>query len=551
MDKDILKFALQNAVKYGGKANPGAIIGKILSEHPELKEKAQQISKNIAKIAREVNSMKPDAQLAKLQDLAPELLEKKVTKKHELPELPDAVEGEVVLRMAPYPSGPLHVGNTKTFILNDEYAKRYKGKLLLVLDDTIGSSEKMIAPEAYDLIPEGVKWLGIDYDPKIVYKSDRMEIYYEHAEKLIKMGKAYVCFCDSEALRKNRAEGKICDCREAGVDKTMHEWKKMHTDYKEGEAALRLKTSMEHPNPAFRDRVLCRICEREHPRVGKKYRVWPMLELSWAVDDVLLGITHVIRGKDLMIESDMEKFIWDIFGWKHRTLIHTALVKIEGVKLSKSKASKEVKSGVYAGWDDPRTWSLQSLNNRGILPGAVRNFVVSFGVNQNEITVPVDTLYSENRKLIDPIAKRYFFVENPIQIKIKDAPQREVKLKLHPDQDMGFREFKTSGSFLIPSSEKLEKGKVYRLMNLMNFKDSKFISFEHDAKLEVKMLHWLPADAGNVEVEVLMPDAERKKGVAEKGVSSLKVGDIVQLERFGFCRLHKKGKALEFWYAHK
>lgn len=548
--KDVLKFTLENAVKYGGKANVGAVMGKLLSENPKLRSKAKQVAKDVAKAVAEVNRMKLEEQVEKLRKIAPELLEKKAkARNHGLPELP-TVKGKKVLRLAPYPSGPLHIGNTKTFILNDEYAKRYNGKLILVMDDTIGSAEKEISPDAYKLIPDGLEWLGVKFDSKIIYKSDRLETYYKYAGELIKKEKAYVCFCEPEVLRKNRAEAKVCECRENAVDKNLIEWENMFAKLKEGAAVLRLKTSMDHPNPAFRDRVLFRISDRKHPRTGKKYRVWPLLEFSWAIDDHLLGVTHIIRGKDLMMESEMEIYLWDIFGWKIPEIIHTALVKLEGVMLSKSKSSQEVKSGVYSGWDDPRTWSLKSLERRGIMPDAIRAFVLGFGLNQNEISVPVDTLYSENRKILDPIARRYFFVEGPKRIDIEGAPEKKVKLKLHPDKKIGFRKFDTSGSFYIAGAEKLSKGKTYRLMNLLNFKDSNFISFEHDPKLKAKMLHWLPDNAENIEVEVLMPDGSVRKGLAEEGVKKLEVGSIIQFERFGFCRLNKKGKKLVFWFAH-
>ncbi|HII16159.1 MAG TPA: glutamate--tRNA ligase [Nanoarchaeota archaeon] len=549
---DILKYALHNAVKYGGKASPGAVIGKIFAEHPELKEKSAEVAKEVNAVIKEVNKAKPDAQLKQLESLAPELLEKKEKPKtHELPELNNAVDGQVVMRMAPYPSGPLHIGNARPYLLNDEYAKKYNGKLLLVLDDTIGSEEKNITKEAYDMIPEGLKWLGVVFDPKLIYKSDRMDIYYKYAEELIKAGKAYVCFCDSETLRTNRAEMKICEHREATVEKTMDEWKKMFTEYKEGEAALRIKTSMDNPNPAFRDRVIFRVCEREHPRVSNKYRVWPLLDFSWAIDDHLLGITHVMRGKDLMIESDMEKYIWDIFGWKHAELIHIGLVQLEGVKISKSKAKKEVMSGEFSGWDDPRTWSLQALRRRGILPEAIRMFSLSFGVNPNEITVPVDSLYAENRKMIDASSNRYFFVDNPQKIKIANAPEMDAELDLHQDfKERGKRKLHAKQEFYV--ADELKKGKVYRFIHLFNFKDGEFVSKEHDTELNAQLIHWLPANEGNAETEILMPDGTLKKGLAEKDVKHLKIGDEVQFERFGFCRLDRKEKdKLVFWYTHR
>jgi glutamyl-tRNA synthetase len=181
---------------------------------------------------------------------------------------------------------------------------------------------------------------------------------------------------------------------------------------------------MKHNNPAFRDRVLFRICTREHPRVGKKYKVWPTLEVTWGLDDHEFGMTHIIRGKELMIETDMQKYIFDIFGWKHPEFIHSGLLTIEGVKLSKSKGQKEVREGRYIGWHDPRLWSLQSLKARGITPEAIRSFIKTMSLNQKETTVPVDLLYMHNRDLIKDKAKLASWQENKkgkIEVLMADA----------------------------------------------------------------------------------------------------------------------------------
>ncbi|MFH0936150.1 MAG: glutamate--tRNA ligase, partial [Candidatus Woesearchaeota archaeon] len=392
MEKVILKYALQNAIKYNGKANPGSVIGKVLSEI-QVTDKNSLIKK-VNEIISQVNKLTKDQQINKLYETAPELLQEKKVEEHELHDIPN-IKDKIVLRLAPYPSGPLHIGNARTYILNDYYTKRYKGKLLLVIDDTIGSEEKDISKDAYSLIPEGLQWLDIHFDKNIIYKSDRLEIYYKYAEDIIKKDLAYVCECSQETLRENRSKGIACNCRSRSIEDNLELWQRMFSS-KEGKYTLRIKTDISHPNPAFRDRVLFRISNREHPRTHKKYRVWPLLEFSWAIDDHLLNITHVIRGKELMMESEMEKFIWDIFGWEHLTLIHTGLLQLEGVKLSKSKSKKEVLSGKYFGWDDPRTWSLQSLKRRGILPEAIKKFCLSFGLNQNEVTVPIENLYHEN-----------------------------------------------------------------------------------------------------------------------------------------------------------
>ncbi len=551
MKEVVLKYVLQNAIRYNGKANAGAVIGKILAENPNLKENIEELKEQVIDIIKDVNSLSFETQVEKLTKIAPELLEEK--KKEEIKKLPDLpdVKNKVVMRLAPYPSGALHIGNAYPYIINDEYTKKYSGKLLLIIDDTIGSEEKTISKEAYKLIPEGLEWLNINFDKKIIYKSDRLNIYYEYAKELIKKSKAYVCFCDALKLRENRAKSIECSCRNNSVENNLAEFNNMLTKYKESQATLRLKTDMLHPNPAFRDRVLFRISEREHPKTGKKYKVWPLLEFSWAIDDHLLGITHVIRGKELMMESEMEKYIWDIFGWPHIVLLHSGLLQLAGVKISKSKSKKEVESGKYSGWDDPRTWSLQSLKRRGFKPEAIRNFFLNIGFTHSEITVPVDALYTENRRLIDENSNRYFFIENPKKINIKNAPKLNVKAPLHPDfPKKGFRNFSTSDEFYI--QDNLEKNKVYRFMHLFNFKNTQFVSKEMDEKLNAKLIHWLPVSKDIVDVEILMDNGKTIKGLGESSLKNLKLNEIIQFERNFFAKLDKKEKnKLIFWFAHK
>ena len=544
----IRKFTLFDLYKHQ-KANAGSILGKLIASDPSVKKNIPQVMNAIEKTIKEIQKLPAAAIEQELTRDYPELLEKKEEKERTLPPLAN-VHGKVVMRFAPYPSGPLHIGNARPAVLNDAYVKQYNGTFLLVMDDTIGSEEKNITAEAYDLIPESLTWLGVHYDPQILYKSDRLQLYYDHAERLIKKDKAYICFCSSEILRANRAAGKECACRNASVAQTLKLWKEMFTAI-EGSCSLRIKTSLQDKNPAFRDRVIFRISDREHPRVKKKYRVWPLLDFSWAVDDHLLGITHILRGKDLMIESDMERYIWNIFGWPEREIIHTGLFQVEGAKISKSKSKQEVLSGQYTGWDDPRTWSFQALRRRGILPEALRTFCLNLGVTQTEITVPIEALYSENKKIIEKTANRYFFVEHPQKIVIKKAPALTAQLPLHPDfKDRGTRTLKTTDTFYI--QDDLETGKAYRLMHLFNFKDMTYLSQDIDEKLQARMIHWLPAVDNTPSVEILMPDGTWKKGMGEPTLTNVKEHDVIQFERFGFCRLDKKTKEkMTFWFTHR
>ena len=545
MDNElILKYALKNASEYKGKANFNSVLGKVLQEKPELKQNIKELAKEVNNIIKKVNSMKLEEQEKLLKKY--HFKEKKVEHKI-LPELPN-VSGKVVTRIAPFPSGPLHIGNARQAVLNDEYSKMYHGKLLLVIDDTIGSKEKSIEKDAYKLIPQGLKWLKVKFH-KTYYKSSRLKIYYKYAEELIKRGKAYVCFCSPELLRKNRVNRIECNCRHDEIENNLLNWKKMFKMPAE-KATLRIKTSMEHPNPAFRDRVIFRITDREHPKVKKKYRVWPLLDFSWAIDDYLLGITHIIRGKELMIESEMERYIWNIFNWPSREIIHTGLIQIFGIKLSKSKAKQEVKSGKYLGWDDPRTFSLQSLKRRGIRPEAVRKFCLSFGLTQTEVTAPIENLYMENKKIIDKIARRYFVVFNPKKINIENAPKLKVKAPLHPDYNYGYRSFNADKEFYV--QDNLKKNKNYRFMHLFNFINNKFISKELDKNLNATLIHWLPVSKDLVKIKVLMNDGAWLNGLGESDLKKVKVDQIVQFERNFFAKLDKKTKnELIFWFSHR
>ena len=543
----IKAYALKNAVEFG-KADVGKIISKLF-QHGLEKKDIKKIMPKVLEIVKEVNSLSSEE---KEKAFVRYFKHVKIRKEKEkgLPELPE-VKGKPVFRVAPFPSGALHLGNAKTFLLNAMYSEKYKGKLILVMDDTIGSAEKQIDKDSYELIKEAFKWLGIKYAGKIYYKSDRLKIYYDFAEELIRKGKAYVCECERETLRENRVKGIECSCRQYNIKEQLKRWKEMF-DRKQGEAVLRIKTNMMDSNPAFRDRVLFRISEREHPRVKKKYKVWPTLEMSWAIDDHLLGITHIIRGNDLMIESDMEKFIWDVFKWKHPVIIHTGLINIGGIgpKISKSKAQKEVRSGKFLGWDDPRTWSIQSLERRGFKKKALREFVKQFGIKNQDITIPIESLYAINRKLIDSTSNRYSFVENELKLNM-GVRTREIKVPVHPDKKKT-RKIKVKKSIFISKKDfKKFKGKEIRLIHLNNVKlsgrnTSKVTSLENK---DIPKINWV---SGGVKCRILMPLGIWVDGIAEEGIKELKIGDIIQFERFGFCRFDKKNKNVyEFWFAHK
>ncbi len=547
----VQRFALQNAVIYGGEAQPKAVLGKVLAQDPGLRSKAEELSHLVEEVVEEVNTLSPEEQRSLLESLAPELLERRVeARRPELPELPN-VGRQLVMRLAPYPSGPLHMGNARMVILNDEYVKKYDGRLLLVHDDTIGSEEKLPVAEAYGWVEEGLRWLGVDLH-EVLYKSDRLDTFYEWGERLLKLEGAYVCHCSAEELRSNREAGRACTHRSHDQEENVKRWEAMlGGEYEEGQAVVRLKTDMQHPNPAFRDRVLFRISDREHPRVGTRYRVWPLLEFSWAVDDHLLGVTHVLRGKELMMEDEMERAIWSYFGVQGPTFVHYGQMRVRGAELSKSAQRRLIEAGELTGILDPRTWSLQSLARRGIRPEALRSFIVGLGLSLTDIEVPVETLYAENRRLIDSEANRYFFVPDPVPVRIDGLPEvKEARIPLHPDfPERGFRTIVGSKDVFV-SREDLEahRGEEVRLKDWCNLRLEDPAPFTSWEVKDVPKLQWL---SRGLPTEVLMPDGRWVEGLGEDSLSQLRPGTLVQFERFGFASLEIVDEEVRANFTHR
>jgi glutamyl-tRNA synthetase len=343
--------------------------------------------------------------------------------------------------------------------------------------------------------------------------------------------------------------------------------------YGEGEAVVRIKTDVEHPNPAVRDWPALRIIDPvkyPHPRVGSKYRVWPLYNFSTGLDDHLLGITHIIRGKEHLTNKVRQEYMYKHLGWKYPEAIHYGRLKITGAYLSKSKIVQGVREGLYAGWDDPRLATFLALRRRGIRPEAVKKLIVDVGPKTADVTLSWENLYAYNRKILDPTSNRYFFVSEPTALKVKYIPKIfRPKLLLHPEKpEGGFRKYtvtpKGDGTvFWIAKkdADAAKVGKVIRLMELFNVKvestapdmvEAGFASevYEEARKAKAKLIHWIPEGA-EFPCQVVMPDATVNEGVAESACKKLKPDTVIQFERFGFVRVDENGAKLTAYYTHK
>ncbi|MFA5953406.1 MAG: glutamate--tRNA ligase family protein [Candidatus Pacearchaeota archaeon] len=377
-DKLIKAYALKNAIHYSGKANSGAVISSLFNEGLK-KEEIKSIMPKVSEIVKEISKLsleKQEQEFEKLKELVSE-------REHRegLPELPNVNSKKgVVMRFRPAPSGPLHVGHIIAGMPSSLYVKKYGGKLYIIIDDT---DPETTLPEAYENIKKDFNWIFGNVS-EYISSSDRMKIYYDYAEKLIKKEKAYVCTCSSEKFKLYAESKEDCPCRNNELKENQFRWKKMldKKGYKEGDAVLRMKSNMQYPNPAMRDFPLARINLSNHARQGKKYRVWPLMNLVVPVDDMEFGMTHIIRGKDHADNAKRQEFIFNVFGKTYPWAFFMGRIKFSDLILSKRKIKAAIEAGEYSGFDDERLPTISSLKKRGYKPEAFAKFAEQRGLTE-------------------------------------------------------------------------------------------------------------------------------------------------------------------------
>ncbi len=574
--ESIRKIALLNAVKHDGKAQVGPIFGKILGERPEYRTKVKEISHLINEVTNEVNRLSKDEQIRIVAREWPEALmkEKAEGKKH-LPPLPNAADYlQVVTRYAPNPDCVLHLGSARAIVLCYEYARMYKGKFILRFEDTDPKLKRPVL-EFYDFIRNDLAWLGCKPDEEYI-QSDRIPLYYQYAESLLRDGNAYVCTCRSQEFRKKILASEPCGCRDCPPKEHLARWRLMlEGKYKEGEAVVRVRTDLNHVNPAVRDWPALRIIDAEkypHPRVGSMYKVWPLYNLAAGVDDHLMGVTHVIRGKEHLTNQVRQEYMYRYLGWKYPEAIHYGRLKITGAHLSKSKIVQGIREGLFRDWDDPRLATFAALRRRGITPGAIRKMIIDVGPKTADVVLSWENLYAYNRKILDPIADRYFFIHDPVELKVNQVVGTlSVKLRKHPDHpERGNREYtihsqgkRSSAAFWVAKKDidVTKIGEILRLMELFNLRierinaysaEASYVSesYEEARNVKARLIHWVPI-GDDIPCQVIMPDATTAEGIAEGGCRALKPDTIIQFERFGFVRIDKVDGKITAYYAQK
>ena len=374
--KKVKAYALKNAISHNGKAHQGAIISSLFHEGLK-KEDMKKYGKKIAEIVKEVNKLGLEKQKKEFDKMNDHVSSRKV--REGMPDLPGAKKGKVVMRFAPSASGPFHIGHAMTASLSYLFVKKYGGKFYVRIEDT--NPENIYKP-AYRMIADESKWL-FDGKAKVVIQSERMTLYYKYAKKLIKKNSAYVCTCSGDKFREFVKEKQDCDCRDLNVKENLVRWEKMLKNYKEGEAVLRFKSSMDNPNPAMRDFPLARVNLTSHPLQKKKYRVWPLMNLAVSVDDIEMKMTHIIRGKDHRDNSERQEMIYKALGEKFPWTGFLGRFKFKDLDLSTTKIREAIDAGKFKGWDDERLPTIAALKKK-YKPEAFWKFAERIGLSEND-----------------------------------------------------------------------------------------------------------------------------------------------------------------------
>jgi glutamyl-tRNA synthetase len=595
--RDIIKIiVLRNAIQYGGKARNENVISKIVAQRADLRNNLKILIPEIKLTVQEINSLTLNEQKALFTRIAPyeSAEKKKFTGEHDtkLPALQDAQMGNVITRFPPEPNGYPHIGHAKAAIIDEEYARRYNGKLILRFDDTNPLNEE---PEYYEAIREGLEWLGIE--PDIVKNtSDDIKLLCDYGKRLVEIGGAYVCKCTQPVMRDLRAKGLACDCRTdaAHAGDLLRQF--FDGSFEPNIAVLRFKGNMADQNTAMRDPTLFRIIDGYHPKLGTSNRVWPTYDFAAPVEDSLDRVTHALRTKEYELRNALYFAILERLSLRQPAMLEFSRLEFDGMPVSKRKIKPLVEKGFVQGWDDPRLPTLAAIKRRGFLPQAIRKFVLSLGLTLSETKPPFEALEAFNRKIIDPLSIRLFFVRDPVQLRVRNGPSKDVALSNHPSINLGRRKIRVSNSFYIAGEDasSISVGDEIRLMELYNIKIAEIRSSglrgsdESNSRTGTSSGRGVPMNTSNTsnsgrliiaeqtgdEIHQDMPkiqwvaiaDAlpykvliarelyieenyntnslETCEGFAESFVSSLNKGTMVQLVRFGFCRINGDSTAI-------
>jgi glutamyl-tRNA synthetase len=370
--------------------------------------------------------------------------------------LEGAIPGHVVTRFPPEPSGYLHVGHAKAVLLNDYYARRYKGRLIVRFDDTNPSKEK---EEYQQSIVEDLALLGVKPDV-VTYTSDYFGAIRGYALELIDQGLAYMDDTPQEQMKLERAdriESKYRNTQTPADAKAKFDV--MCSGSADGSAwCLRCKIDMASDNGTLRDPVLFRQNLTPHHRSGTTYKAYPTYDLACPIVDSLEGVTHALRTTEYNDRDVQYQWILKALNLR-RVRIHAfSRVNFVYTLLSKRKLAWFVEQGLVTGWNDARFPTVKGVIRRGVNIQALRQFIYSQGASRRVVNMEWSKFWAENKKEIDKTAKRFMAIDqaNHVQLLVTNAPDASsepeayLTTSYHPkDPTLGNRAIRIAKQVLV------------------------------------------------------------------------------------------------------
>jgi glutamyl-tRNA synthetase len=265
----------------------------------------------------------------------------------------------VILRFAPSPTGFLHIGGARTALFNWLIARNQKGKFILRIEDT---DQVRSTKESIDAILESMTWLGLDWDEGPIYQTDRMHMYREHAERLLREGKAYPCYCTPEELEEKRQRA----LKEKRKPKYDGHCRNLKAPVPGRTPAIRFKAP-QHGVTVLHDLIKGTI-EFDNAELDdliiQRSDGWPTYNFSAVVDDATMSITHVIRGDDHVNNTPRQILLYEALGYPLPKFAHVPMI------LGADKARLSKRHGAA---------SVMAYKEMGYLPQALVNYLVRLG----------------------------------------------------------------------------------------------------------------------------------------------------------------------------
>ena len=428
---------------------------------------------------------------------------------------------KVHTRFPPEPNGYLHIGHAKSILLNYGLAQKYDGKFNLRFDDTNPTKEKT---EFVEAIIEDIKWLGADWEERLLFASDYFDQMYEGAVRLIKKGKAYVSDLSAEQIREYRGTLTEAGKEDPYSSRSIEENLALFSDMKngkfaDGEKVLRARIDMASSNINMRDPVIYRVARMSHHRTGDQWCIYPMYDYAHPMEDAIEGITHSIC--TLEFEDHRPLYDWvirevgaDMVPDKSQMpprQIEFAKLYLTNVVTGKRYIKRLVEEGIVDGWDDPRLVSIAALRRRGFTPESLKMFVELCGISKANSSVDYAMLEYCIREDLKMKRPRMMAVLDPVKVVIDNYPEGQTEyvevVNNLENESLGVREVPFSREIYIEREDFMEEppkkyfrmfpGNEVRLMNAYFVTCNSFVKDEEGRVTEIHCTYDPASRGGN------------------------------------------------------